>query len=133
VTSTRTIYDGSGEKIGEEIETDEDSLLFNLLMAKQFGPFFLRGGLIESTGGLGIDYCPFGEKFYLGVEGWDLDESRPHLKLFANLKLKKHIIINMGWDDATNSDTQSFFAGAGFTFEDEDLKYLLSKLPLPGL
>ena len=87
---------------------------------------------MESTGGVGIDYCPFGDKFLVGIEGWDLGETKPHLKLFARLILKRHFIINIGWDDAVNSQTQSFFAGAGFTFEDKDLKYLLSKLPLPG-
>jgi phospholipid/cholesterol/gamma-HCH transport system substrate-binding protein len=132
VTSTKTIIQ-DGNVTAIEIEKEEDPLLFNLLMAKQFGPFFLRGGLMESTGGIGIDYYPFGENFFIGIEGWDLGETKPHLKLFASAILKRHFIINIGWDDAINSQTQSFFAGAGFTFEDKDLKYLLSKLPLPGL
>ncbi|MGA1839634.1 MAG: MlaD family protein [bacterium] len=132
VTSKRTVIEG-GEEKAVEIETEEDPLLFNLLIAKQFGPFFLRGGLMESTGGVGIDYYPFKDNLLFGIEGWDLGETKPHLKLFARAILKRHFIINIGWDDAVNSQNQSFFAGAGFTFEDKDLKYLLSKLPLPGL
>jgi len=89
-------------------------------------------GLMESTGGAGIEYHPFGDNLWFGVEGWDFGEPKPHLKLFAQTIIKRHFIINLGWDDFGNSDTRSFFAGAGFTFEDNDLKYLLSKLPLPG-
>ena len=88
---------------------------------------------MESTGGVGIDYYPLKDNLLVGIEGWDLGETKPHLKLFARAIIKKHFIINMGWDDFVNSQDQSFFAGAGFTFEDKDLKYLLSKIPLPGL
>jgi len=131
VTSRRVIYYPDGNTV-EEQEL-EDKLRFNLLLAQQFGPVLFKGGLMESTGGVGIDYYPLGENLSLGIEGWDFGETRPHLKLSARAILKKYFIINLGWDDFANSQTQSFFAGAGFTFEDDDLKYLLSKLPLPGL
>ena len=131
VTSRRVIYTDTN-LVSEEQEL-EDKLRFNLLLAQQFGPVLIKGGLMESTGGVGIDYYLLGENLSLGIEGWDFGETKPHLKLFAKAILKKHFIINLGWDDFANSQTQSFFAGAGFTFEDEDLKYLLSKLPLPGL
>jgi len=131
ITTTRRVIDPNGTVILVE-EESEDKLLFNILMAQQFGPFFLKGGLMESTGGAGIEYHPFGESLWFGVEGWDFGDPKPHLKLFAQTIIKRHFIINLGWDDFGNSDTRSFFAGAGFTFEDEDLKYLLSKLPLPG-
>ncbi|MGA1796397.1 MAG: MlaD family protein [bacterium] len=131
VTTTRRVMDPNGTVTLIEEET-EDKLLFNILMAKQFGPLLFKGGLMESTGGAGIEYHPFGENLWFGVEGWDFGETKPHLKLFAQTIIKRHFIINVGWDDFGNSDTRSFFAGAGFTFEDEDLKYLLGKLPLPG-
>ncbi|MGA1792038.1 MAG: MlaD family protein [bacterium] len=132
LTSRRVIYDPNGVQTTVEEELEE-KLMFNILMAQQFGPFFIKGGLMESTGGAGIDYNPFGENFSMGFEAWDFGETKPHLKLFASALIKKHFIINVGWDDFANSQRESFFAGAGFTFEDEDLKYLLSKLPLPGL
>lgn len=131
-SSKRTVIDQHGVVTSVE-EEFEDRLLVNLLMAHKLGLFFLKGGLIESKGGVGIDFYPLADNLCLGVEGWDLDLSKPHLKLFASLILKRHFSINLGWDDAANSDTQSFFAGAGFTFEDSDLKYLLTKIPLPGL
>ncbi|MBN2372791.1 MCE family protein [bacterium] len=131
VSSTRRVFqDGTVVSVEEETQ---DKLLFSLLMAYKLGPFFLKGGLMESEGGAGIDYYPFGENFCLGVEGWDFDQTKPHLKIFSKLIFKRYFHVNIGWDDAINSDAQSFFAGAGFAFEDKDLKYILTKLPLPGL
>lgn len=133
VTSTRKVIDPNGFVTSTEEQSDE-KLLISLLMAQKFGPFFLKGGLIESTGGVGIDYYPFeNNDFFLGLEGWDFDLSKPHLKILAQLTLKRHFTLNMGWDNIMDSDAQSFFAGAGFTFQDNDLKYLITKLPLPGL
>ncbi len=129
----RTTTDPSEGVVTSVEEESEDKLLISLLMAHKLGPFFLKGGLIESKGGAGLEFFPFMDNIYLGIEGWDFDSSKPHLKFYSNFKLNKYFFFNIGLDNFINSDTRSFFAGVGFTFEDNDLKYLLTKLPLPGL
>jgi len=42
----------------------------------------------------------------------------------------KTLFINAGVDDAANKKTSSTFAGAGLTFDDEDLKYIMTRLPI---
>ncbi|MBI4715264.1 MAG: hypothetical protein HY760_04905, partial [Nitrospirae bacterium] len=43
----------------------------------------------------------------------------------------KSLILQGGVDDFANSKTANTFVGAGLTFDDEDLKYLFSRFPIP--
>src|SRR5690606_4533108 len=53
---TTTITNGGAENIVEERKVDESQFKFNLQIGKRFNRFAFRGGLIETTGGVGLDY-----------------------------------------------------------------------------
>jgi phospholipid/cholesterol/gamma-HCH transport system substrate-binding protein len=115
------------------VETDKDALKFSAQIAKRYYDIGLRGGLFESTGGVGLDYYLFNDRLTLSLEAFDFDPDRnAHLKFKADYRPFKYIYITSGFDDfISNEGKESFFIGAGISFADEDIKSLLSDIPIP--
>lgn len=115
------------------VETDKDALKFSAQIAKRYYDIGLRGGLFESTGGVGIDYYLFNDRLTLSLEAFDFDPDRnAHLKFKADYRPFKYIYITSGFDDFISDEgKESFFIGAGISFADEDIKSLLSDIPIP--
>lgn len=107
-----------------------DGLMFSAQIAKRFKQFTLRGGLIESSGGLGADYAlgPVG----LSFQAFDFksDEGqRPHLKGMGRVQVTNSFYLLGGVDDFINEQQDlAWFMGVGLTFTDDDLKSLLGLL-----
>jgi phospholipid/cholesterol/gamma-HCH transport system substrate-binding protein len=114
-------------------EFDRDGILFNAQIGKRYKDLVLRGGLLESTGGFGIDYLALNDKLKLSFEAFDFgSDRRAHLKAGAEYQLLKHLYLSAGWDDfISNQDNRSIYGGFAIRFEDEDLKYLLTTTPIP--
>ncbi|MBI5789637.1 MAG: MCE family protein [Candidatus Schekmanbacteria bacterium] len=131
VTTTKrtTTPPGTVETVREEENTEK--LKFSVQIAKKFYDFTLRGGLIESTGGLGIDYDPLGDdRIKFRLDAWDLGQDEPHIKFSTNFYVYERVFVNIGIDDIISSEHQTFFVGAGLFFNDQDLKALLGGLTL---
>jgi phospholipid/cholesterol/gamma-HCH transport system substrate-binding protein len=133
ITRTRTGTEpwSTTEKI--EDKTEKNRLKFSAQMAKRWKDLILRGGIIESTGGFGMDYFLWDERVKLSFDAFDLgSDDRAHLKAGANLYFLKNFYLTAGYDDfiSRNDKNRSFFGGLGFYFTDQDLKYLLSTVPL---
>ncbi len=114
-------------------EVDKNGLLFNAQIGKRFQNVALRGGLLESTGGFGIDFMSLDDNLKLSFEAFDFSvDRRAHLKAWADYRFFKHLYFMAGWDDfVSNRGNSSPFAGLSIRFEDDDLKYLLSTTPIP--
>ena len=114
-------------------EWDRDGLLFNAQIAKRYRDVVLRGGLLESTGGVGVDYLTLNDKLKLSFEAFGFgNDRRAHLKAGAEYQLFKHIYLSAGWDDfVSDQDNRSIYGGFSIRFEDDDLKYLLTTTPIP--
>jgi len=114
-------------------EWDKSALLFNAQVAKRFRNIVLRGGVLESTGGVGVDYLTLNDRLKLSFEAFDFNsDARAHLKAGAEFQIFKHIYLTAGWDDfISNRANSSPFAGFAIRFEDDDLKYLLTSAPIP--
>jgi phospholipid/cholesterol/gamma-HCH transport system substrate-binding protein len=113
----------------EELRT-QTRLTFTAMFDQRLGHRFgVHGGLMENTAGVGVDYVPL-KYLDLLFDAWDFNSVRPqhdsaHLKATARVHLGPYIFVQGGMDDFLNSDYNTAFVGAGLTFEDEDLKYLL--------
>ena len=131
LTVTDTSVGGAAAKRTETWERDK--LLFTAQIGKRFKDIALRGGIFESTGGVGIDYFAFDDKLQITFEAFDFDSDRnAHLKTYAEYRLLKHIYLSAGWDDfISDQGRESPFVGLSIKFEDEDLKYLLGSIPIP--
>lgn len=106
---------------------ERNSLLLSAQLAKKFYDFTLRGGLIESRGGIGLDYTqgPMGVSFSAFDFRTAFNE-KPHLKLMGTLNVTPNLYLLGGADDPLNPNQKTdFFMGGGFRFVDEDIKSLL--------
>lgn len=103
-------------------KTTFDKVRFSAQLGKTFRDFTLRGGLIESTGGFGVDYHrgPVAVKF----EAFDFGGGNPHLKAMTELNITRSIYILGGVDDITGKRSTDWFFGAGLRFTDEDVNSL---------
>jgi phospholipid/cholesterol/gamma-HCH transport system substrate-binding protein len=132
VTETTRTVDGVSTTVRQE-KTDYDKIKFSAQIAKRYYDLGLRGGIFESTGGVGADYYFFGDRLILSLEAFDFDPDRnPHLKFKADFTPFHYIYVTGGVDDfISDEDKESFFVGAGLHFSDEDLKTLLRGAPIP--
>ncbi|MDO8528124.1 MAG: MlaD family protein [Deltaproteobacteria bacterium] len=103
------------------------SVLFSAELAKKFYDFTIRGGLIESTGGMGLDYDN-------GVLGLKFDafnfqthfNQKPHLKAWGILNVTQNLYLAGGADDFINPNQPvDYFVGGGFQLVDDDIKSLI--------
>ncbi len=129
-TETRQTVQNNTTTTVEETTTTDD-IKFSVQIAKRFGPLALRGGIIESTGGVGIDYYLMKDRLRLTFEAFDLDRDEGiHLKAGAWYHLNKYLFLVAGMDDFVNErGFASAYMGLGFEFDDEDLKYIFSSAP----
>jgi phospholipid/cholesterol/gamma-HCH transport system substrate-binding protein len=131
-TDTKTIVDGVTTKKNRE-KIEYDTLKFSAQVAKRYYDIGLRGGLFESTGGLALDYYLLDDRMVLSLESCDfLLEDNPHLKTRVDFFPIPHLYLTAGFDDfISQDDNESFFFGAGLNFTDNDIKTIISSIPLP--
>lgn len=123
-TQTQTVY--------------RNKLKFSAQFAKNFYDLTIRGGLIESSGGFGVDYSLFNKKLKFSAEAFAWGRSEGvDLRVYARYKFYSFFYIIGGGDDILNTRGNSFtgtgasgFIGAGLDFTNDDLKLLLTKAPL---
>ena len=134
VTDTTITETPGGTRTVHQVKRERDKLKFNAQIAKRYYDLVLRGGIIESTGGIGLDYYLFGDRFKLSLEAFDFNIDREaHLKGAVDFTFFKYLYLTAGFDDFLNDEgNSSFFIGAGLRFEDDDIKYLLTSVPIPG-
>ncbi len=111
----------------------ERKLRISAEFARRFGEIWIRGGLIESSFGVGSDYNFWGDHFRLSLDAWDFNSDDPEmnharLKLTGALSFLKYFFVQAGYDNILNKKVDTFFVGGALRFEDDDLKYLLGGL-----
>lgn len=133
---------GEDEVAHQEIRTTSDILKFSVELAKRYSFLSLRFGLIESTGGFGADLDFFDDRLSFSVDVFDFARPEaiyPRVRAFTNLTVIPHFFISAGLDDAFNRARydpltgrfrlgRDFFAGAGLSFSDEDLKVIFGTI-----
>lgn len=112
----------------DETKTYKSKTKFTVLYGKNFFDWTLRGGLIDNTGGVGVDYSVLNYKLKGSFEAFDFEKLQ--LRASLNYKLFYGIYLTGGYNDILNKrDANSFFVGAGIFLTNDDLKLLLTKSP----
>jgi phospholipid/cholesterol/gamma-HCH transport system substrate-binding protein len=130
VETIETTTNGSLEtedKLESEVE-------FTAQYARRFDDIALRIGLMESTFGAGADYFFNSDAGRIKFDIWDMsaDEAladKAHARLGLDYSFFKFFFVTGGVDNFLNSSRRGLYVGGGLKFEDEDLKYLLGKMP----
>jgi len=133
-STTTTTTTPPGTTVTTQQESYNNDLTFTALVAKRFSNVTIKGGVIESTGGMGLDYALLKDRANLGAEVYDFtrENQPPHLKLFGTYDIVKNFFIMGGVDDVLNDEDnlRTLFVGFGIKFEDEDLKTVLGTVPI---
>lgn len=126
----RVVSDEGGARTVREEETvTRDRFKFSALVGKRFSFLTVRGGILESSGGVGADVDLLSDRLRLTFEAFDFarDEGPPHLKLAARWTFLKNLFVTAGLDDFLDDKGRAdYFVGGGIRFLDDDIKYLLS-------
>jgi len=133
-TTTYTSIDG-GPPVETQTVSFDDKWKFNALLAKRFSRVTVRGGIMESAGGFGVEYALLKDRLSVGADVFDFnrpDSNRAHLKLYGNYDIFKNLFITGGADDILNQESQyrTFFLGFGIKFPDDDLKTVIGAIPI---
>lgn len=121
-----------------ERQVTSDEIRFNALIARHFGPVTLRGGLIESTGGFGLD-LRLVDQLVLSGEMFDFGGEAPNLRAGGTIFPFYHPDRNRPWywlylsggvADILNADGLTPYFGGGLRFTDEDIRGLVGLIPL---
>ncbi len=130
-TSTVTV-NGTPTTISEE--KFDSKLTISALIARRFSGLTVKGGVIQSTGGVGLDYELLKDRLTIGADAYDFTRKdlsgkslSPHLKLYGNYDIVKNLFVTGGVDDALarERNLRTLFLGFGIKFADEDIKSLL--------
>lgn len=119
---------GTTTTVSEEIETvSPNKFRFSAQFAKKYYDFTFRGGIIESSGGAGVDYNygPAGLQFS-AFDFQTTNDRRPHLKTMGTVNVTRSLYLLGGLDDfVSKQQDPDWFLGAGVKFSDDDLKSLI--------
>jgi phospholipid/cholesterol/gamma-HCH transport system substrate-binding protein len=121
------ISDGGRESSITRKEVNKNSYRFNVQLGRKIHNWALRAGIIESTGGIGIDYHFPSFSSLLTMELFDYrKEIGPNLRLVSEIHFWNVLYGKLSFEDlVSKNDEQSLTIGAGLRFTDEDLKGLI--------
>jgi phospholipid/cholesterol/gamma-HCH transport system substrate-binding protein len=120
--------------------THETKFERNFVLSAQagwkLGDFGVRLGVIDNTGGGGIDY-QYNDRIRITGELFDFGTKagrQPHLRAWTEYVVRKEkphtpmLFVTSGVDNPFNDTAFTF--GGGIRWRDDDLKYLLSSVPI---
>jgi phospholipid/cholesterol/gamma-HCH transport system substrate-binding protein len=129
-TNTQTINNpGPGQTVTQSNVTNtyHNQVKFNVIFGKNFYDFTIRAGLIESSGGIGLDYHWWAKKIMFSADAFNAQLSTVHLRAYSRFSFYHGLYVQAGIDDFSSSNNVSSYIGAGLDFTNDDLKLLLSK------
>jgi phospholipid/cholesterol/gamma-HCH transport system substrate-binding protein len=106
--------------------TTTDAFRFSLEFAKRMGPFTGRFGIIESTGGIGVDVHLLQNRFEIVNDLFGFSEEvQPRYRVYISYEFLTHLWMNGGVDYLFDATKRDYFLGLSLRFNDEDLKTIL--------
>jgi phospholipid/cholesterol/gamma-HCH transport system substrate-binding protein len=130
----------------ERTQSIQDHLRFTFQFGKQFGALALRGGVKDSTFGIGADALMLDGRLKLSADAFGSFTATPRIKLTGALAVFRSLYVMAGVDDALNTPGylpvvsgnpgapkvldqvrfgRDYFVGTALHFTDEDIAVLL--------
>lgn len=133
ITRTTTVNDGGPTVVNEET-IQQNKFKITALFGKNFYDLAIKAGVIENTGGVGVDYYAWRRRIRASVEAFDFDPEDDagdfKLRPYIRVNIMKGVYIQGGGEDLLNERTRSAFFGAGVLLTSDDLKALISRVNL---
>lgn len=114
---------------GDYDEGDQKINSFTAGIGKSFGPLTLYGGIIRSSGGVGVGFRPFGKEWFeLFTEAFRFDrdvdnKDKAWINAGGKFKVTEWLYLKANAEDIL--ERKSFNTTLNLSIEDEDMAYLL--------
>jgi phospholipid/cholesterol/gamma-HCH transport system substrate-binding protein len=106
--------------------TTSNAFRFSIMFAKRIGPFTGRFGILESTGGLGLDTHLLQDRFEIRQDLFGFgEELQPRWRIALGYEFIQRLWMLAGVDEVFNKDRRDYFVGLQLRFNDQDLKAML--------
>lgn len=117
--------------VDETVHRD-DAIKLTAQFGKRWHFLSFRYGIMESSGGVGIDVELLEDALRFKVDAFDFGSDEwPRLRVLATYEFIRYLYVAAGLDDVLNADNFDYFFGLGVNFDDEDLKGLMPFMPSP--
>jgi phospholipid/cholesterol/gamma-HCH transport system substrate-binding protein len=122
-----TSVDGNPSSTTNTETVNEDEFKFNLQIGRKLNNWIFRVGLIDSTGGIGVDYNLYHLGLGATLEAFDFDEDLgPAMRFGLESRLWNIIYARATAEDFLSKDgDQNYTLSVGLKFTDEDLAALI--------
>jgi phospholipid/cholesterol/gamma-HCH transport system substrate-binding protein len=111
--------------------TTTNAFRFSLMFAKRIGPFTGRFGILESTGGIGLDVHLLRDRFEIRQDVFGFGETlQPRWRIGLGYEFLHHLWMLAGVDEVFNASRRDYFVGLQLRFNDQDLKAMLPFTPV---
>ena len=125
-TTTVTTINGGSSTTENKTITDKNTVRFNAQIGRRINDLELRGGLIESTGGIGADYRFQSIATKFSVDAFDYKkDAGANVRFGLETQLWNVFYGKASLNDSFTKKNRSSTVAAGLRFNDEDLKSLL--------
>lgn len=116
--------------IREDETVTTDGFKFSVMLAKRWGFFTGRFGILESSGGVSGQLHFLKDDLEIRFDLFDFGEDvNPRLRTSFAYSFLQYIYLVAGADDVLNDETSDLFFGAMLRFNDEDLLTILAAGP----
>jgi len=126
-TDTYTSTNGGPETKSSVRKVNKSDFKFNFQIGRRIQRLGLRAGLIESTGGVGIDYFFPDYGIRTGMEIFDYQaDAGPNLRVMTEVKIWNVLFARVAGEDLISKDgKQSATISLGLRFTDQDLAAMI--------
>lgn len=105
--------------------TRSDALRFTIMLAKRVSFATFRFGIMESSGGLGLDLDFFDDRLTIDTDIFEFGANDyPRIRTRVGFEIVSRFWVVAGLDDMANAD-RDVFLGLMLRFDDDDLKGIL--------
>ena len=121
--------DGDPEFYQQNITETTNDFRFTLQIAKRIHFATFRFGILESTGGIGLDLHFLDDNLQINTDAFAIGEQKyARVRVALAYEILQRLWIVGGVDDLINN-SRDFFLGGQLHFNDEDLKSILPFVP----
>jgi phospholipid/cholesterol/gamma-HCH transport system substrate-binding protein len=122
--------DGATPTVTVQETANDFQLRLTALFGKKFYNWTIKGGMMESRGGVGVEYNFYRDKMRLSFDAFDFDT--PNVRTYLRYSFFKGMYVVGGHQFifANGNDNASSFIGAGLYLTNDDIKVLLSRINL---
>lgn len=124
LTRTNTVDNGTPVTTVQETR-HENRLRLTVLFGKNFYDWTIKAGMMESRGGVGLEYNLYHDKIRLSFDAFDFDN--PNVRAYLRYSFFKGMYVVGGQQHVfeNGNDNATSFIGAGLYLTNDDIKALL--------